>query len=48
MAELVQDYIQSIQKYSALSFEAEQALALKWRDEKCEKAFRTLMQSYLR
>jgi RNA polymerase sigma-32 factor len=48
MAEMVQDYIQSIQKYSALSFEAEQALAMKWKTEKCEKAFNSLMQSYLR
>lgn len=48
MAELVQDYIQSIQKYSALSFEAEQELAVRWRDHKDEKAFRILMQSYLR
>lgn len=48
MAELVQDYIQSIQKFSALSFEAEQELAIRWRDHKDEKAFRILMQSYLR
>jgi RNA polymerase sigma-32 factor len=48
MAELVQDYIQSIQKYSALTFEAEQALANRWRKNKDEAAFRQLMQSYLR
>lgn len=48
MAELLQDYIQQIQKYNALSFEAEQELAVRWRDHKDEKAFATLMQSYLR
>jgi RNA polymerase sigma-32 factor len=48
MAELVQDYIQSIQKYTPLTFEAEQMLAKKWRDHKDEKAFAQLMQSYLR
>lgn len=48
MAELVQDYIQSIQKYSPLTFEAEQMLAKKWRDHKDDKAFAQLMQSYLR
>ncbi len=48
MAELVQDYIQSIQKFEALSFEAEQDLAKRWRDNKDERAYRILMQSYLR
>ncbi len=48
MAELVQDYIQSIQKYSALSFEAEQELAKRWREHRDERAFSQLMQSYLR
>ena len=48
MAEVVQDYIQSIQKYSALSFEAEQELAKRWREHRDERAFRQLMQSYLR
>jgi RNA polymerase sigma-32 factor len=48
MAEVVQDYIQSIQKYSALSFEAEQELAKRWRDNRDERAYRQLMQSYLR
>lgn len=48
MAELLQDYIQQIQKYNALTFEAEQALAKRWRHQKDEKAFDALMQSYLR
>ena len=48
MAELVQDYIQSIQKFEALTFEAEQDLAKRWRDKKDERAYRILMQSYLR
>lgn len=48
MAELVQDYIQSIQKYSALTFEAEQELAKRWREHRDERAYRQLMQSYLR
>ncbi|MBI1309012.1 MAG: sigma-70 family RNA polymerase sigma factor [Proteobacteria bacterium] len=48
MAELIQEYIQSIQKYEPLSFEAEQKLAKRWKAKKDEKAFATLMQSYLR
>lgn len=48
MAELVQGYIQQIQRFDALSFEAEQALAKRWKEKKDEKAFAQLMQSYLR
>lgn len=48
MAELVQDYIQSIQKFTPLTFEAEQMLANKWLKDKDERAFAQLMQSYLR
>lgn len=48
MAEVVQDYIQSIQKFNALSFEAEQVLAKRFQETQDPVAFRQLMQSYLR
>src|SRR5690606_28763546 len=48
MAELVQDYLQQIQKYDPLTFEAEQALAKRWLKKKDQKAFDQLMRSYLR
>lgn len=48
MAELLQDYIQQIQRYNALTFEAEQDLAYRWLRDKDPHAFNTLMQSYLR
>jgi RNA polymerase sigma-32 factor len=46
--EMLPGYINQIQRFAPLSFADEQALAIKWREVRDEKAFNTLMQSYLR
>lgn len=48
MAELIAGYLERIQKFEPLSFEAEQKLAKRWKRHKDPKAFSQLMQSYLR
>lgn len=48
MAELIAGYLERIQKFEPLSFEAEQKLAKRWKSHKDPKAFSQLMHSYLR
>ncbi len=44
----LQSYLKQVRTYSTLTFEEEQRLAKLWRDKQDEKAFHSLMESYLR
>jgi len=44
----LQSYLKQVRTYTTLTFEEEQRLAKLWRDNQDEKAFHTLMESYLR
>ena len=46
--ESLQKYMQGIQQYATLSFEEEQALAVRWRDKKDRRAAHKLINSHLR
>lgn len=48
MYEMMGSYLNQIQQFDALSAEAEQALARRWRDHQDQAAFATLLNSYLR
>ncbi len=47
-SDMLKHYLRQIQNFEPLSFEEEQELARKWRDEKDYEAADQLMQSYLR
>ncbi len=47
-SDMLKHYLRQIQNFEPLSFEEEQELARKWRDEKDYEAADKLMQSYLR
>lgn len=44
----LQSYLKQVRTYDTLTFEEEQRLAKLWRNKQDEKAFHTLMESYLR
>lgn len=48
MSEIIQDYLKNIQSHAPLSFDDEQALAIRWRDHRDRAALDRLMRSYLR
>jgi len=48
MTDMMTHYMRQIGKFSPLSFDDEQALAKRWKEDRDEEAFTLLMNSYLR